>query len=172
MAPPIVAPARAKPVRRIALPLEISKGRPAPVHAPGPQKTPALPPKIPRPTYILLGIAVDAGTHSGWAPHFADQERHPIASFMESWHRALGAPDAAQAAPPIRAWRRWSRFRANMKEVREVPLCAPTANALAVFLAEASRGGHTAAASVHSSLARLVWWLRLELSLADSLVTG
>ena len=49
---------------------------------------------------------------------------------------------------------------------------APTANALAAFLAEVSTGGNTAAASADSSLARTVGWLRLELNLADSLVTG
>ncbi len=56
--------------------------------------------------------------------------------------------------------------------MREVNLYAPTANALAAFLADVSEGGSTAAASVHSSLARLAGWLRLELNLADSLVTG
>ena len=51
-------------------------------------------------------------------------------------------------------------------------LYAPTANTLAAFLADVSEGGNTAAVSVHSSLARLAGWLRLELNLADSLVTG
>ncbi len=51
-------------------------------------------------------------------------------------------------------------------------LYAPSANALAAFLADVSTGGNAAAASVHSSLFRLAGWLRLELNLADSLVTG
>ena len=169
MAPKVAGPPKIKPVRLIALPLELSRRGTAPVNAPPPQK---VKPEVPRLTYILLGIAVDAGNHSGWAPLFADQELHPVASFMESWHRALGAPDAGQAAPPIRAWRRWARFRTNSREMREVNMYAPTANAIAAFLAEVSTGGNTAAASVHSSLARLAGWLRLELILADLLVTG
>ncbi len=71
---------------------------------------------------------------------FRDQEQFPKATFMMSWHRSLGAPDAGQAAPPIRAWTRWSRFKNNSHEpgMREANFYAPTANALAAFLATVS----------------------------------
>ncbi len=56
--------------------------------------------------------------------------------------------------------------------MRETNLYAPSSNAVAAFLASVAQEGATAAAAVHSSLSRLKGWLRLELSLGDSLVTG
>ena len=151
MAPKIVAPPRQKPVNLVGLPLEVSSLGKAPVLAPPPEKAK---PAIPRQSYILLGIAVNAGEFSGWLELFRNQEQYPKSTFMLSWHRSLGAPDPGQAAPPIRAWSRWSRFKSISREpgMRETNLYAPSANALAAFLASVAEGGNTAAASVHSSL--------------------
>ncbi len=171
MVPKVTAPPPCRRMKLVGLPIELAHRGAAPVIAPPPEKaTPA----IPRQTYFLLNIAVNAGELSGWYGTFRTQEQYPVSSFMDSWHRSLGAPDPGQAAPPIRAWTRWARFKLVSQEpgVRETNLYAPSSNSVAAFLASVAVGGATAAAAVHSSLSRLAGWLRLELSLGDSLVTG
>ena len=107
MVPKVPAPQRYKQVKLVGLPIEIGTRGRAPVIAPPPERPK---PPIPRQTYFLLNIAVNAGEFSGWQEIFRSQEEYPKSTFMESWHRSLGAPDPGQAAPPLRAWARWSRF--------------------------------------------------------------
>ncbi len=113
MVPKPMALPKSKPVKLVGLPLELSNRGKAPVHAPPPEKAK---PAIPRQSYILLAIAVNAGKYSGWLSLFRGQEQFPKTTFMFSWHRSLGAPDGGQAAPPIRAWSRWSRFKNSFRE--------------------------------------------------------
>ncbi len=148
VAPKVTVLPPCRRIKLVGLPLELANRGTAPVIASPPEKAP---PPIPRQTYFLLNIAVSAGELSGWHGTFRTQEEYPVSSFMDSWHRSLGAPDPGQAAPPIRAWSRWARFKQVSQEpgVRETNLYAPSSNAVAAFRASVAKGGTTAAAAVH-----------------------
>ncbi len=88
--PKVTAPPPCRSMKPVGLPIELAHRGAAPVIAPPPEKaTPA----IPRQTYFLLNIAVNAGELSGWYQTFRTHEQYPVSSFMDSWHRSLGAPD-------------------------------------------------------------------------------